>query len=113
MAEREKREAANRVKANSTGWQKHIKPPLYTKIKFNQAVGDCPVYKADPLDQQTCECDSQNDEVNPYGYKHSIFHFNLMLCLLRSIKLDNCICVPLHISAMWGKLRVFELVTSV
>ena len=61
--EREKREAANKIKSNSTGWQKHIKPPLFTKIKFNQPVGDCPVYKADPLDQQTCECDQSCEEV--------------------------------------------------
>ena len=63
VAERAKREAANMAKAKSTGWQKHIKPPLYTKIKFNQPVGDCPVYKADPLDQQTCECDLESEDV--------------------------------------------------
>ena len=65
-AEKAKREAANRMKANSTGWQKHIKPPLYTKIKFNQPVGDCTLYKADPLDQQTCDCDPDSTEVKHY-----------------------------------------------
>ena len=63
-AERTKREAANAIKANSTGWQKHVKPPLYTKIKFNQPVGDCPVYKVAPLDQQNCECDPNSEEVS-------------------------------------------------
>ena len=62
-AERTKREAANAVKAN-TGWQKHVKPPLYTKIKYNQPVGDCPVYKIAPLDQQNCECDPNSEEVS-------------------------------------------------
>ena len=92
MAEREKREAANRVKENSTGWQKHIRPPLYTKIKFNQAVGDCPVYKADPLDQQTCECDSQNDEVNPYAYRHyiSFWPYGLFAAFYKIRQLHLC-----------------------
>ena len=53
-AESEARIAANASKVKG---QKGLKPPLFTKIKTNRPVDDCPVYTADPLDNQVCDCD--------------------------------------------------------
>ena len=44
-----KREEAN---AHKVKGQKHLKPPLYTRILTNRAFGDCPVYTAEKQDQQ-------------------------------------------------------------
>ena len=51
--DKEEREAANASKVRT---QKGLKPPLFTKIKTNRPVGDCPVYTEDALDVQVCDC---------------------------------------------------------
>ena len=66
--------------ANSAGWQKYTKPPLYTKLKYNQPVGDCPVYRLDPFDHQNCECDPTSDE--PCGENSECLN-RLLLCECR------------------------------
>ena len=57
--ERRKLEEANAHKVRA---QKHLKPPLYTRIQTNRAFGDCPVYTAERLDQQMCECDEETKD---------------------------------------------------
>ena len=54
--EKTKREQSNvsRIKQ-----QKHLKPPLYSRIQTNRPFGDCPVYTAERLDHQMCDCDPE------------------------------------------------------
>ncbi len=58
--EKREREAANSDKVKS---QKGLKPPMFTRIKTNRPVGDCPVYTEDAHDVQVCEC--KYDMENP------------------------------------------------
>ena len=83
-AERNKREAANALKANTAGWQKQSKPPLYTKILANKAVGECPVTRLDPLDVQNCECDPNSEEVSIFISIYNRKQFNWLRSSINS-----------------------------